>query len=359
MRAGLIALSISTLAGWVYGQAQPAPRSQVVGMVKSVNAEANLLMVTSDQGSGVEVTTSAAIPILHMAPGVTDPAKAPRMAVSEIMPGDRLIVYYRGAPDQKSVQATSLVVRTKADLLEIAKAELEDWRKRGTVGLVIAIDAGAKTIALRAGSGSATVTPSDKTLYYRYSLDSARPQDARRSSFDEIKAGDQVHLLGNRSEDGTRISAEVIYAGTFRQLAVTVVSIDAAGSEIKVKDLSTKKALVLKVNGESIMKKLDSQTASTLARQYGSGRGQRGGGTPAGGRAGEDLKQILDRLPAMTLPDLKAGDALMVSTTMGSDPGRVSLVTLLAGVEPLLTAAPNSVTDIMRGWNLNSGSEGN
>src|SRR5262249_55775464 len=139
MRAGFIALFILALAGWAHGQGQPAPRSLVVGTVKSVNAETNQVIVTSDQDSDVAVTTSAAIPILHMAPGATDPAKAPRMAVSEIKPGDRLIVYYRGAPNQNAVQATSIVVRTKADLLESAKGELEDWRKRGTVGLVIAI----------------------------------------------------------------------------------------------------------------------------------------------------------------------------------------------------------------------------
>ena len=42
----------------------------------------------------------------------------------------------------------------------------------------------------------------------------------------------------------------------------------------------------------------------------------------------------------------------MVSTTMGSDPSHVTAVMLLAGVEPLLTAAPNSARDIMSGWNL-------
>jgi hypothetical protein len=66
----------------------------------------------------------------------------------------------------------------------------------------------------------------------------------------------------------------------------------------------------------------------------------------------------LERLPSIPLADLKAGDAVMVSTTMGSDPSHVTAVMLLAGVEPLLTAAPNSARDIMSGWNLGGGGGG-
>jgi hypothetical protein len=71
---------------------------------------------------------------------------------------------------------------------------------------------------------------------------------------------------------------------------------------------------------------------------------------------------MLDRLPAVQISDLKPGDAVMISTTMGSDPSRVTVIMLLAGVEPLLTASPNATRDIMSGWNLGgsgSGGEGN
>jgi len=64
---------------------------------------------------------------------------------------------------------------------------------------------------------------------------------------------------------------------------------------------------------------------------------------------------MLDRSPAIQVADLKAGDAVMVLTTMGSDPSRVTLVQLLAGVEPILTASPNSTRDLLGGWNLGGG----
>jgi hypothetical protein len=66
---------------------------------------------------------------------------------------------------------------------------------------------------------------------------------------------------------------------------------------------------------------------------------------------------MLDNLPAMPLSELKPGDAIMVSTTQGTDPGRVTAITLLAGVEPLLTASPTATRDIMSGWNLGGGGD--
>jgi hypothetical protein len=321
-------------------------------------------VLKTDKGESITVTTTDKTVILRMPAGVTDVQKGTKMTVGELAAGDRVLAYYKGAAGDKTVQATSLVVRTSADLGEIAKQELADWRKRGTVGTVTATDPAAKTITLRVGSKAVTVTASDKTEYHRYSLDSAKPADAKSSSFAEIKVGDQAHVLGNKNEDGTATSAESIYAGTFRQLAATIVSINAAAGEMQVKDLAIKKPqpLTIRVDSDSTMKKLDAQMAASLARRYGAGRAQdqagAGGGSGApgrGGRGGGDVGQMLDRLPAMPLSELKAGDAVMVSTTMGSDPTRVTVIMLLAGVEPILTAAPSATRDMMSSWNLGGG----
>ena len=79
---------------------------------------------------------------------------------------------------------------------------------------------------------------------------------------------------------------------------------------------------------------------------------------PAGGRGGGgDVGQMLDALPTLPLAELKPGDAIMISTTQGSDPGHVTVIMLLAGVEPLLTASPTATRDIMSGWNLAGGGD--
>jgi|SRR5271157_2082888 len=348
-------------------QAAAAPRAQVAGAVTSVAAQASQFVLKTDKGDSITVTATDKTVILHMPPGVTDVQKGTRMTVGELAAGDRVVAYYKGGVDDKAVQATSLVVRTTADLDEISKQELADWRKRGTVGTVTATDPAAKTIALKVGSKTVIVTASDKTEYHRYSLDSAKPADAKVSSFAEIKAGDQAHVLGNKNEDGTATTAESIYAGTFRQLAATIVSINAATGEMQVKDLAMKKPppLTIRVDADSTMKKLDPQMAASLARRYGAGRAQdqagagAGGGPPGrGGRGGGgDIGQMLDRLPAMPLSELRPGDAIMVSTTVGSDPTHVTAIMLLAGVEPILTAAPTATRDMMGGW-LSGGAGG-
>jgi hypothetical protein len=80
------------------------------------------------------------------------------------------------------------------------------------------------------------------------------------------------------------------------------------------------------------------------------------GGPGRGGRG--DLKQMLDRLPAVPLTGLKAGDAIMVTTTEGTDSSHSTAVMLLAGVDDLLRASPAATRDIMSGWNLGGGEGG-
>jgi hypothetical protein len=80
------------------------------------------------------------------------------------------------------------------------------------------------------------------------------------------------------------------------------------------------------------------------------GRGARGGRG--------DLKQVLDRLPAVPLTDLRAHDAIMVTTTEGTDSSHATAIMLLAGVDDLLRASPSATRDIMSGWNLGGGGGG-
>jgi hypothetical protein len=357
-------------------QTQPpaSPRSQIAGMVTAVNASASEVSIKTDKGESVTVTTTDKTQILHAQPGETDVKKWGKLTVSEIAAGDQVLAYFKGTADQKPLLATSLVVRTKADLAQLTQTGIDDWKKRGTTGTVTAVDATAKTLSIKAGPRTFTVQPSDKTEYHRYSLDSAKFSDAKLSTFAEIKTGDQVNVLGNKSEDGTTIRAESVFAGTFRQIAATIVSIDPATGEMKVTDLATKKPLIVRVNSDSTMKKLSEQVAQGLARRYQAGGrsaggpaggegapgAQRGGGQGGGMRGGGDIGQILERSPAIPLSDLKPKDAIMVSTTMGTDPTRVTAIMLLAGVEPILTAAPNATRDIMGTWNLSGGGgEGN
>ena len=82
------------------------------------------------------------------------------------------------------------------------------------------------------------------------------------------------------------------------------------------------------------------------------GAGGPGGGM-GGGMRGGDMQQMLERMPVLALAELKAGDALIIASTAGTDAGQVTAITLLAGVEPILTATPAGNRQVLMGsWNL-------
>lgn len=81
----------------------------------------------------------------------------------------------------------------------------------------------------------------------------------------------------------------------------------------------------------------------------GAGQGNwRGNGPP-------DFQQMLARMPAVSISDLNKGDAVMLVATQGTANSQPTAITLLAGVEPILSAAPassNAASTILSPWNL-------
>ena len=68
-----------------------------------------------------------------------------------------------------------------------------------------------------------------------------------------------------------------------------------------------------------------------------------------------DLQQMLERLPGIPLADLKAGDALLLLSNVGNA-DQLTAVTLVAGVEPILTRPDRSMA--LGGWSLDMGGGG-
>jgi len=59
--------------------------------------------------------------------------------------------------------------------------------------------------------------------------------------------------------------------------------------------------------------------------------------------------------------DLNKGDAVILVATEGSAGSEPTVITLLAGVEPILTAAPagtNAAATVLSPWNLSAGGGG-
>jgi hypothetical protein len=347
-------VACAVLAMAAFAQTQPAgSRGQISGTVTSVGSGTPQLSLKSDQGVDVSVTITDRTVIRRIPPGETDSRKGVAIAIAGVTAGDRAVIVGPTPADPKTWVATAVLVMTRSDVASLHQKDQDDWRKRGTTGIVTAVDPAAGTVTLRGGQRTYAVRPSEKTAYLRYSPDSPSFADARPSTPADIAPGDQMRVLGNRSEDGATIQAEKIVSGFFRQIAATIASVNLLTGELSVKDLATKKPLTMKVDSNSTLKKLPEQAARALARRYAPGAQAAGAGNGAA-----DVSQILDNLPAMPLSELKPGDAIMVSTTQGSTPGRVTAIMLLAGVEPLLTASSTATRDILSGWSIGAGDTG-
>ncbi len=340
-----------------------------VGVVKSISG--NTLVLKSDAGPEITITVADGARLLRMAPGQTDLKSAATITLADLQVGDRMLVRGR-AGDNGAITASTIVLMKQADVAQKQQHDREDWQKRGAGGIVSAIDSAAGSFTVSVTPTLSVVVKTTKdTSFLRYAPSSVKFSDAQKGTIDQIKTGDQLRARGARSADGKELTAEEVISGTFRNIAGTISSIDAANNAITVKDLLAKKSVVIKFNSDSQLRKLSPQMAQRLAFFLKGGAQAAQGGTPAGGQtpasgapAGNapgprpggapDFQQMLSRIPAVTLADLQKEDAVMVVATQGTTGNEVTAITLLGGVEPILTASPNgmSAAALFSGWNL-------
>jgi hypothetical protein len=232
-----------------------------------------------------------------------------------------------------------------------------------------------------AGTRSVAVKATQATKVRRYAPDSVRFDDAIPSAVAQLKVGDQLRARGTRNADGSELAAEEIVAGTFRNISGVINAVDATTNSITVNDLATKKPVVVKVTTQSQVTKLTPEAAAAVAarnraagaaaaggagaaagaanagRGGGAGRGAGGAGGAGGGRGagggGGDLQQIVSRMPPATLANFAKGEAVMVVSTEGTAAG-VTAITLVGGVEPILTA-PGGAQQTLAPWDLGGG----
>jgi hypothetical protein len=414
----LTVLFTLTLAGpgYVYAQGKPASASgdaqiaKTVGTIKSIEAD-SITVATESAGEGeISARLTSSTKILRVPPGEKDLKNATALESQDLQIGDRVLV--RGpastAGDKHSIVALSVIVMKQADVAAKQQRDREDWQKRGVGGLVTNVDAATGTITISSSemgaNRSITVHITKDTILRRYAPGSVRFDDAKPAPASQImariKAGDQLRARGTRSADGSEVSAEEVVSGAFRNIAGTIKAIDPASNTMTVQDAIGKSAVVVKVTSDSQMKKLPTEMAQRIAMRLkgpaGGGNGDQPGANgqsygksvkdqggspeasrartskstegqaasvPGGGQSGNgppDLQRMLSRLPNSTLADLQKGDAVMIVSTEGTDSGAVTAITLLAGVDAILTASPNqSASTLLSPWSLNaSGGEG-
>jgi Domain of unknown function (DUF5666) len=345
-------------------QAPAQTARQVLGAIQAI--QGSTITLKPDTGPAVSVVVQGSVRILRVAPGQTDLKNAAAIEFTDLQVGDRILVRGTLSADGQSLTASTVIAMKRSDVEAKQQQEREDWQKRGTGGLVSAVDpaSGTITISVPAPGGTRTVAvhTTKDTIIRRYAPDSVQFDDAKPSSLSEVKQGDQLRARGARSADGSEFAPEEIVSGAFRNISGTVSNLDAAANTLTVADLATKKPVVVKISAQSQVLKLPPQIAQGLAFQMKGGARGAASGAP-GGAAGEggnarpgraaDLQQVLNRLPKASLADLQKGDAVMIVSTEGTASGGVTAITLLAGVEPILQASPGGAQAMtLSPWNI-------
>jgi hypothetical protein len=364
--------------------ASPSPTTDApalkrhLGDVKAIDPATGRLTLQTDAGESIVVTTDSRTSALRAEPGARDLSGATPLTLAEIAQGDRVLARGTAHPDG-TLSARQIVVMTRSALTQKQDKERAEWRARGLSGVITALDPAKQEITAETrtllASQTVTISTTDpKAVFRRYAPDSVKFDDARQSSFAELQVGDQIRALGHRTPD-SRMTAEQVVSGSFQILSGALTSVNADGREIKIVDNETRKPLTVVVGPETMVRRIPPAMAQRLAARSrgtdatagpgaaggseGGGPGMRrrfpGAGDGAAGAAGEGparggpgerrggggtLQDLLERLPALPLTELKPGDQVALSSTRGSDPSRVAAVVLLAGIEPLLEARP-------------------
>lgn len=352
-----------------------------IGTIKAISG--NSITLVTDSGSTVSITVQDSARMVRTAPGQKDLQGATPVTLNDLKVGDRMVARGKMSDDGKTVEASSVIIMTGADIAAKQDRDREDWQKRGAGGLVKEVNAAAGTVTITAtgagGTKTTVVHVSKDTVIRRYAPDSVRFDDAKPGTLDQIQPGDQLRARGARNADGGELTAEEIVSGKFRNVAGTVLSTDIANNSVTVQDLLTKSKVTLQIGSDSQLRNLPTMVAQRIATRFkggaqgaagaapqnadanpgsapAGGSGMKGGGAGGGFRSGgaPDFQQMLDRMPAVTLADLQKGVAVMAVATEGSASAQPTAITLLTGVEPILTAAPDAkgAAMMLSPWNL-------
>lgn len=362
------------------------------GEVTTVNQAENKISLQTSDGA-IDVVITATTGFKRVPPENPVITAAVDTTFSEIGEKDKILVTGAVSADKKIITAKNVYLMSKSDIAKKLAAEREAWRTRGISGRVVKVDFKTKevTISTRgmAGETEVVLSPKDTAEYFRYAANSAKFSDAVASNLAEIKVGDQLRALGDKSADGLKFSAEKYVSGSFKTVAGKITAIDTAKNEITIEDSANKKPVVIAVNSNTTIKQFPPEMAQGIARmmmmsamggmqppQGGQG-GQGGqivvrqggtegrpnnpqggqpnpngqpptaGGNPNGGQGGQggprrmgqgggNLDDMIERLPAISIAQLKVGDTVGIAGSAGTEANRYIAIKLLSGVEPFL-----------------------
>lgn len=357
-----------TATGATTAAAAPSRSAQqhLIGEVTALDASGARVVVKTDAGETRSVLVDEKTAYRRVPPGQTSLANAESITAGDLKVGDRVLVP-GGASLAADAAARQVIVMAREALSSRRDAERDDWRRRGVAGRVVSLDASRREITVetrsREGAQNVVVAPSSDARLLRYAPDSLRPADARPAAFTDIRVGDQLRARGERTADGSRLAAEEVISGAVARVSGRITAVDASRGELTVKSEQADETFTVAVGQRTTLRRIPREVLEELAKmreerraqrgesgerpegeRRGERRGRRGergegeargeggeGGRRRGGGGGRNFQQMFDNLPAVTVADLKKGDAVVITGTNGADAGRVTAASLVTG----------------------------
>jgi len=308
-----------TIAAAVFCAAALLAQQQksILGTVTEFKMSSLEIGLRADTGAATYFKISPDTEVLQVQPGERDLGNAKSVHLTDLSLDDRVMVTFApGMPE-----ARRIVLISATDISKRNEAERLDWQKRGLSGTVTAIHGNEITLQ------EITLVVTPKTMVRRYAPDSAKFADAQWSTIAGIAVGDQVRTRGNKSEDGTRLTADDLVYGTFRSAIGMITAVDAEAHKITITDLATNQPLTIRV------------TADTQLKEMPDFRGMFKNGSPAehAGPVGKvvsdpqklDVAKLLEMLPLTKFETLKVGGAVMVTSNQATATRIISNVNFL------------------------------
>ena len=202
--APVVASPLLAEAAAVAGQAAASGVQSAVGTVKTVGS--GTLSLSTDKGETTSFTLPANVRVLQMAPGSTDLKSAQPASVADIAQGDRALVSGR-AGDGGAVTALRVILMKSGAIAQNNATRQQDWQRRGSAGVVDAVDPAAHTLTVTVGARKETITTTGSTIFRRYAPGSVKFEDASLSKLGDIDPGDHVRVRGDKSADGSTVAA--------------------------------------------------------------------------------------------------------------------------------------------------------
>src|SRR5258708_10999030 len=109
--------------------AQTPAGARPVGTIKSISG--NIIVLSTDAGSGVSVQVQDATKLVRIAPGQTDLKDVTPIQLADIQPGDRVLVRGKLANYGTFVVATSIHAMKKTELSATQSPEHDDRTQHG------------------------------------------------------------------------------------------------------------------------------------------------------------------------------------------------------------------------------------